>query len=569
MTALDQKPPCSLQNDAGLRGSHNSLPWQSDYKRVLAFCLKRTSLRMAEQPDFQSASQNEFQKITARSPDTDQAGCELIAELTVLGQRAIQTTAALLEPDLKRLAAEFIEASDQKRTELCNELFETLLTPTSPVRTQGELLEHIWDDRSNQSCNRIFARQFSKHGNPNCLGRAQIMLAVARLVGAPVLGATPLIPGSEIAMRHDARLARGILRQAERQKVALKPELISFFEFIITRPDIDRLRPAMFHMGIMLHTGEDGWTLIDPHAKQTGRYRNQALISRLEQQSRQNPEAMLTADFRAESDLTCNKQLWQLKSITEFLEELQTLRQTGGCNIKDALVTLAESHLLEFIRSDAWNIPRAEKENIAAILRGAPSPTAEQISLVSLSEEKYPQSISRRIQALLAYFLLLDCGKEFTGLLAFHVSDDTQSLRQEMLQSAFGELLDDLMARCHGFLFNRAALGSDRGLLHPVLELYQPEFRIGVELVSHVNAVTLRSDQITQTLSRVCTGQTIQISQATGILRHKNATIPLSSRLAFDTLNTAEIQSDRLQEILKRISLKLSLTSGSSHQHDT
>lgn len=92
---------------------------------------------------------------------------------------------------------------------------------------------------------------------------------------------------------------------------------------------------------------------------------------------------------------------------------------------------------------------------------------------------------------------------------------------------------------------------------------------MGVELVSHVNAVTLRSEEITQALSCVCTGQTIQISQATRILRHKNATIPLSSRLAFDTLNSAEIQSERLQEILKRISLKLPLTFGSSHQHDT
>jgi hypothetical protein len=568
MTTLDQVPPCSLQNEAGWRGSHNSLHRQSDYTRTLAFCLKRTTLKEADQADFQSALESEIQQIAARSPDTDQAARQLIAELTVLGQRAIQTTAALLEPDLIRLAAEFADASDQKRKELCHELFEALLTPTPPVRTQGELLEHIWEDLSNQSCNRIFARQFSRHGNPNCLGRALIMLAVARLAGARVLGATQLIPGAEIAMRHDARLARGILRQAERQHIELKPELISFFEFIIARPEINRLRPAMFHMGIMLHIGDD-WMLIDPHAKQAGRYRNQALISQLEKQSRQNPEAMLTADFRAESDLKCSQQLWQLKSTTALLEKLQTLRHTDACHINDALVTLADSHLLDFILSNAWNIPRAEKEKIAATLRGVPSPTAEQISLDSLADGSYPQSTLRRIQALLAYFLLLDSGKEFVGLLSFHVSDDTQTLRQELLQSAFRELLDELRARCHGFLFNRAALGNDRGLLHPALELYQPEFRVGVELVSHVNAVTLRSEEITQLLSRVCTGQTIQISQATGILRHKNATIPLSSRLAFDTLNSAEIQSERLQEILKRISLKLPLTFGSSHQHDT
>lgn len=569
MTTLDQVPPCSLQNDAGWRGSRSSLPRQSDYARILSFCLKRTALNEADEADFQSDLESEIQQIAARSPDTAQAARQRIAELTVLGRRAIQTTAALLEPDLKRLAAEFPEASTRKRRELCDQLFETLLTVTPPVRTQGELLEHIWDDVSNQSCNRVFARQFRRHGNPNCLGRALIMLAFARLAGARVLGATPLIPGAEIAMRHDARLARGILRQTELQHVALKPELISFLEFIIARPKIDRLRPAMFHMGVLLHIGDEGWMLIDPHAKQAGRYRNQVLISQLEKQSRQNPSAMFTADFHPESDLKCSQQFWKLQTFTAFLGELQTLGQAGGGNINDALVSLAESNLLDFILSDAWNIPREEKEKIAAQLRGVHSPVVEHRLIEQLLKRNYPHTTFFRIQALLSYVLLLDSGKEFVGLLAFDVSDKSQTLRQEMLQDSFKDLLEELIARLHGFLFNTASLGSDRSLLHPVLELYQPEFRVGVELVSHVNAVTLRSEAISQALFHVCQGQTIQISRATEILRTPNELIPLSSQLAFNNLHATEIKSNRLQTILERISLKLSRITESRNHHDS
>ena len=173
------------------------------------------------------------------------------------------------------------------------------------------------------------------------------------------------------------------------------------------------------------------------------------------------------------------------------------------------------------------------------------------------------------MQALLSWFLLLDSGKELVGLLAFAVSEGSESLRREMLEQSTRELLEELIARLHGFLFNTASLSNERGLLHPVLELYQPECRVGVELVSHVNAVTLRSEAIPEALSRVCPGQTIQISRATEILRNQQHKIVPSSRRAFQTLTAAEFQSERLQDILQRISQKLLLTSESRSTHDS
>lgn len=546
MTTVNQRLPCSLEIAKTRQRPDQRRALHPDLERILSFCRKRTGFTTSE---------------TASLP--------LTSTLTQLGEQAIQSAMEVVDPQLKVLAKEYADGSGSHRKEICEELFHQLITRTKPVRTQAELVKHVCEDVSNQSCNRIFPHQFHKRGNPNCLGRALILLAFARLAGAPVLGATPLISGSEIAIRHDARVARGILRGADRQQVKLKPELKTFLEFMTARPGIDRLRPPMFHMGILMQTSAKRWTLIDPHAKVTGTYQNQRLISEIHEQSLFQPEQVYDADFRVEADLKCSQQLWRLKPITDFLGKLHTLNDTDHLNVSEFLVFLAESNLPEYLLSDAWNLPREEKANIAAQMRGVASPIVDPRLLESLRFRNGSDSLRNRMQALLSWFLLLDSGKELVGLLAFTVSKGSESLRREMLEQSTNELLEELIARLHGFLFNTASLSNERSLLHPVLELYQPEFRVGVELVSHVNAVTLRSEAIPEALSRVCPGQTIQISHATEILRNQRHNITPSSRRAFQTLAAAEFQSERLQDILQRISQKLFLTSENRSTHDS
>jgi hypothetical protein len=546
MTTVNQRLPCSLEIAKTQQRPDQREALHPDLERILSFCQKRTGFIAHKTTSF-----------------------PLTSTLTQLGEQAIQSAMEGLDPQLKALAVEYAGGSDSDRKDICENLFHQLLTRTKPVRTQAELVEHVCEDVSNQSCNRIFPRQFHKHGNPNCLGRALVLLAFARLAGAPVLGATPLISSSEIAIRHDARVARGILRRTDRQQVKLKPELKTFLEFMTARPGIDRLRPPMFHMGILMQTSAKRWTLIDPHAKVTGTYRNQRLISEIHEQSLFQPEQVFDADFRSEADLKCSQQLWGQKPITDFLGELQTLSETDQLDVGEVLVFLAESNLLEYLLNDAWNLPREEKANITAQMRGSASPVIDPRLLESLPLGNCSDSLRSRMQALLSWFLLLDSGKELVGLLAFAVSEGSESLRREMLAQSTRELLEELIARLHGFLFNTASLSNERGLLHPVLELYQPEFRVGVELVSHVNAVTLRSEAIPEVLSRVCPGQTIQISRATEILRNQQHYITPSSRRSFQTLTAAEFQSERLQDILQRISQKLLLTSENRNTHDS
>lgn len=550
MTTFNQTKPMLLPNDVDQRGSHDEFHRPSDYERILSFCLKRTA-----------PGDSEFNKIS----DASDESLKQVSELTLLGHRAIQHTGELLDPHLKQLADKYRGSSHDRRYEICEQLYESLLTQSEPVRSQEELLEHIWDDLSNQSCNRIFAQQFLRHGNPNCFGRALILLAFAKLANATVLGATPLIPGSELLIRHDGLVAKWILRHAQRHKVKLRPELISFLQFIVKRPEIDRIRPLMFHMGLVFQISPACWVLIDPHAKAFGKYHNTALISHIEEISQQRPQEIFSADFRSETNLKSGDQLRQLKSLTRFLDQLQALSE---CPVGEALMAMAKSQFLDFVLSDDWNIPQEQKEKIAAQLRGELAPVVKERCLEPLLETQHSRSTPCRIQAFLEYCLLLDCGQEFVGLLSFHVSADTQTMRQEMLQLSFTELLSELIARFHGVLFNQSSLSPDQEILHPVVELYQPGFRVGIELVSHVNAVTLRSEKITRLLSHICQGQSVQLSAATEILRNPTETIRRSSRQAFDQLESAEIKSCRLQEVLKRISIKISRIHTKTGEHE-
>ncbi|QDT43200.1 hypothetical protein Pan241w_33000 [Gimesia alba] len=547
MTTFNQTESLSLPNDVDQRGSHNEFCRTPDYERILSFCLKRTT------SDHSNRLERSHLKTRLATSDTESQ--TLISELSLLGQRAIQNTAELLDPRLKQLAAEYVGSSHSRRYEICEQLYQSLLTQSEPVRSQNELLEHIWGDLTNQSCNRIFARQFLKHGNPNCFGRALILHAFAQLANATVLGAMPLIPSSELSVRHDGLVAKWILRRAQKQNVKLRPELISFLQFIVKRPEIDRIRPLMFHMGLVFQISPACWVLIDPHAKAFGKYQNTALISHIEEISQQRPQEIFSADFRSETNLKSGNQIRQLKSLTRFLDQLQALSE---CPAGEALMAMAKSQFLDFVLSDDWNIPREQKEKIAAQLRGELAPVVEERCLEPLLETQHSRSTLCRIQAFLEYCSLLDCGKEFIGLLSFHVSADTQALRAEMLQVSFTELLSELIARFHGFLFNLCSLSHDQELLHPVIELYRPDFRVGVELISHVNAVTLRSETITRQLSHICQGQSVQLSAATEILRNPTESIRRSSRKAFEQLVTAETHSCRLQEVLKRISIKIS-----------
>ncbi|MCA9017678.1 MAG: hypothetical protein KDA77_20305, partial [Planctomycetaceae bacterium] len=451
MTTSYQTKPLTLLNAFDQRGSHNKFHRTSDYERILSFCLNRTT---PDNSDHLATSATE--------------SLSLVSELTLLGQRAIHNTAELLDPHLKQLASEYAVSSHDRRYKICEQLYQSLLTQSEPVRSQNELLEHIWDDLSNQSCNRIFARQFLKHGNPNCFGRALILLAFAQLAEATVLGTSPLIPGSELSIRHDALVAKWILRHARRNNVPLRPELFSFLQFAVARPEIDRVRPLMFHMGLVFQISPACWILIDPHAKAFGRYQNGALISQIEEKSRESPQAIFSADFRSETNQKSGSQLRQLKSLTRFLHQIQALSESSA---GEALMAMAESKYLDFIQCDAWNISQEQKQRIAAQLKGALTPVVDERCLKPLLEQKLSRSVLCRIQALLEYFLLLDCGKDFVGLLSFNVSADTQALRQEMLQLSFRELLSELIARFHGFLFNQSSLGHDQGLLHPAIEL--------------------------------------------------------------------------------------------------
>ena len=71
-------------------------------------------------------------------------------------------------------------------------------------------------------------------------------------------------------------------------------------------------------------------------------------------------------------------------------------------------------------------------------------------------------------------------------------------------------------------------------LPHPLMEIYEPHFRIGVEIIAHMNAIGDQSNEVIMPLAAVCGGQHHLILAATESLR----TGTVSSALANQALAT-------------------------------
>lgn len=473
---------------------------------------------------------------------------ELVAYLETLGEVAVASAIQLLPSRLQELAGEWSSAGEDAALQIavCERLFDALLDDktgdSAGTRPEEEpRFDDLWlADYLDQDPGRIFPRHFLRDakGRPNCLGKAILLKAFFDIVRTKVLGATPITSFHDAAERTMVDLGQGIVSCAERKSIQLPERLLKAMRARERLEAARRATPDRFHMAILVPLADGRWFLIDPHQRCCGVLESNNDISYaaelidlfcpvlpgfavLHPEGRQFQNAVHAAAMDA-------------GGIVD--RAARTVSRWDGCgrNPHAALPLLAQPELLAVFLDANYCHPAERAEELARILREEDDANALFVTLEAAGARQLlnfrttsGRELSNRERTLLCLAAIVvdfaSGGELLPALAVEHGAPCDGGERPDLgraLTNGMNAALGALQAFAYRAATKRLRFGRrSRGLPHPLMEVYEPMFRIGVELVSHLNAVGECDHDVVRELAALCGGQHHAVLAATEPLR--------------------------------------------------
>ena len=165
--------------------------------------------------------------------------------------------------DLFCLAHTFSCASQKRQISIGDLLAKTFFMPSEKKRSEEE-------DRADQPVSRVlphlYGRWTDQHGcRANCLGKAQLIAAFARLAGVPAMTVTPLVLLQSLYNREKAEAARQILRALEQYRIPLDSRRRVGLKMIRRFSRLEQDHVSWIHLAIVLKLRNGEWMLVDPN----------------------------------------------------------------------------------------------------------------------------------------------------------------------------------------------------------------------------------------------------------------------------------------------------------------
>lgn len=514
---------------------------------------------------------------------------ELVAWLETLGELALATVHLKLPAPIAELRARWkaIGADPAQQIEICDALLRLLVEPprTASVDSGADRPPldptELWlTDYVDQGPERIIPRLFLlEGGRPNCLGKGIILTSFFWSLGVKVLGATPIAAFYEVAEDTLLMLAGLIGDTAAKRGVKLRDRLQKAFDQRALLAEARKSTPDRFHMAVIVPLADGRSYLIDPHQMCGGVMGETDEIayvaSLVDEFCPVLPGvALLHSEGRGAHALRLDAARAAEQVLDPAYRMLHRWTTQYSRNPAAVIPLLAMNRrLLEALLDMGICSPPEKAKEFLATLRGEGD---ARFVILTFEQQGVRQALRFRtnsgrepgMEELTLYYLavtVLDAaagGRLLPAMVA--ASDPSREQRppeadgidsvSEILVSAMDEVLSILQSIGYREAIKKLGYGRETlGGIHPLVEAYEPIFRIGVEIIAHLNAIGDCSDDVVRELAALCGGQHHVTLAATEPLRTGDKTLSPLARSAVDLLRATPARIKAAEEGLLQL----------------
>lgn len=512
----------------------------------------RAGVHTAQTLGQQTESVEDFTAMLRGADAVEPPSVELIILLSLLGQVTVRLAAEILPPAVRKAAEEWKSADAERQRKICAEVLDALsdetLNPERVAAALARLKEHPTNgwliDLLDQPLSRIFPREYNpaNKGHPNCFAKGQMLTAFARLAGAEVLGVTPILTTHEYLAPCSERIGDSIAEFSTRTGIRLPQSLADALERDKGRRQLVEEAPNRFHMGAAVQLRDGSWYLLDPHMDTGGPLSAVTALSArhaaIEQLAPVLPGiAFLT--FEPVIEETILEAVTLGEKMINAAHDLHVEWGRNGRSFYSIFPLLAASPAFLNVLADDFKFGPAEIAGLPAAQEIPPGGVVvvsmgqgkQMIAFRNRAEIPIPAE-SVRLFPLVAIVLDAFSDKQLGPAIArasvqftasaistapgVSAQDEAAKITVEAMEKCLGR-----MVTC-GYKAMLRRLGYAKAMVmnpHPTIEVYDPEFRIGVELIAHMNAIGPADNSVVMELAAVCGGQHHLVLAATETLR--------------------------------------------------
>jgi hypothetical protein len=282
-------------------------------------------------------------------------------------------------------------------------------------------------------------------------------------------------------------------------------------------------------MGVVVPLSDGRYYLIDPHMRSAGVFAQTPTLKMVDYLvdwfSSLHPgvavlhnEYALVEKAMYEASMAAGE---PIDAINQVLKRWDSIDR----NPYAAIPLLAQTRALELLLEHGFYVPEEEAKNFLGILRGD---VDAKFLLVRIESEGMQGLLSFRtssgqelspemhtkltIAAMVINFA--SGGKLFTAYKEQKkgAEKEENSGASPAIAEALAEGMNTALSVLFSAAFKRATKGMHYGkhdiaLPHPLVEIYEPWFRIGVEMIAHANAISACDEGVVMDLAGICGGQ--------------------------------------------------------------
>ena len=386
------------------------------------------------------------------------------------------------------------------------------------------------------------------------------MTAFFESVGVQVVGTTPVTRSYEVAEEALADTTEMINSFSTKLGVKLPQRFAESQEKRLELAAARAAQPDRFHMGVLVPLADGRWYQIDPHMQSAGILEHSdhldSEVSVLRLASGAHPGVALLHDEQLQNHRQTERAREKFLEVIQIAALLYDEWRRFGCNPRAAIPLLARSAALEVLIETGILHDEEKTSLYLRHLRGEEQgylmATVQGKPLMFRTESGQMASPADHSKLVIMHQVLT-----FAGMCGMAEQNALEEVDMANPYAYFAEgfeyCLGVLCVAAYRKVVEELRYSIEHvSLPHPLMEIYEPSFRVGVELVAHLNALGEQDNDVIMSLAAVCGGQHHLILAATESLRTEAPASTLANE-ALATLKATPAILSNANDVLRQL----------------